>query len=235
VLTDIEGTTTSLAFVKDVLFPHSTRELPAFVRAHRADPEVLAQLAEVCKTAREEGTPLAVEDLDGIGRQLLAWIKEDRKHGALKWLQGRLWKQGYESGAYLGHVYPDVPVELRRWREAGTRVAVYSSGSVEAQQLLFRHSEAGDLSPLFDAWFDTSLGSKRDPAAYERILEKLEAPPGQVLFLSDAEEELDAARVARLRTLQLIRPAGSSDRIPVASRRHPAALTFSEVSRHVLL
>jgi enolase-phosphatase E1 len=142
---------------------------------------------------------------DVIVETLQGWIDQDRKHTALKALQGLLWREGYERGDYRGHVYPDAAESLRRWHAAGHRMAVFSSGSVAAQELLFGHSEAGDLAPLFSAFFDTEVGHKRDADSYRLIADALARSPGDIAFLSDVVEELDAARAAGMRTVLLDR------------------------------
>ena len=194
ILTDIEGTTSSISFVKDVLFPYARRELPRFVRERGHEPEVRRWLDQV---ALENGglcqDAMIVETLQG-------WIDEDRKHTALKALQGMVWEAGYASADFAAPVYPDAADALHRWHAAGHRLAVYSSGSVPAQKLLFGHSDAGDLSGLFSAWFDTAIGGKREAASYARIADALEVAPAGILFLSDGVAELDAAREAGMRT-----------------------------------
>jgi enolase-phosphatase E1 len=199
VLTDIEGTTSSISFVKDVLFPYARRQLPRFVRQHGNDPDVRRWLDAV---ATEHGgicsDEVIIETLQG-------WIDQDRKHTALKALQGLMWRAGYEHGDYRGHVYPDAATALRRWHDAGHPLAVFSSGSAGAQKLLFGHSEAGDLTPMFGAFFDTEVGNKRSADAYRLIADTLGRRPEDVLFLSDVVEELDAAREAGMRTLLLDR------------------------------
>ncbi|HXS74272.1 MAG TPA: acireductone synthase [Rhodanobacteraceae bacterium] len=201
ILTDIEGTTSSIAFVKDVLFPYSRARLPAFVDAHCGDTDVRRWLGEV---AREIG--VAEFDRNAIVAALLHWLDEDRKATPLKALQGMIWREGYETGAYRAHLYPEVAAKLREWKARGLRLYVYSSGSVAAQKLFFAHSEAGDLTPLFDGYFDTEIGGKREPGAYARIASAMDVRPGEVLFLSDIAAELDAARKAGLGTMQVCRP-----------------------------
>jgi enolase-phosphatase E1 len=194
ILTDIEGTTSSISFVKDVLFPYSRAALPGFVATRGREPEVRRWLDAV---ALDVGTlcddRMLVEVLQG-------WIDADRKHTALKALQGMIWQSGYAGGDYAAHVYPDAARALRAWHAAGHTLQVYSSGSVPAQQLFFGHSAAGDLRPLFSAWFDTEIGGKRDAASYARIAQTLEAEPKTIMFLSDVVEELDAAREAGFAT-----------------------------------
>jgi enolase-phosphatase E1 len=199
ILTDIEGTTSSISFVKDVLFPYARKALPGFVRAHGGEPEVRAWLD---RAATDAGglcdDAMIVEVLQG-------WIDEDRKHPALKALQGMLWDAGYAAGEFTAHVYPDAVAALRRWHAEGHPLYVYSSGSVPAQKLLFGHTAAGDLRPLFSGWFDTAVGGKREAASYRTIAEALSLAPSALLFLSDVVEELDAARDAGLDTVLLDR------------------------------
>ena len=199
ILTDIEGTTSSISFVRDVLFPYARRKLPAFVARHGDDPEVRHWLDMV---ATEHG---AMCDDAMIVETLQGWIDQDRKHTALKALQGMVWEAGYRDGDFTAPLYPDVAPALRRWHDAGHALAVYSSGSVPAQKLLFSHTDAGDLSALFAGYFDTTSGHKRDPDSYRLIADALDRQPGDVLFLSDVVEELDAAREAGMRTLLLDR------------------------------
>lgn len=194
ILTDIEGTTSAIAFVKDVLFPYALRELPAFVRGNTNDPAVRHWLDSA---ALDIG---GVVSDDCIVEILQDWIREDRKHTALKGLQGMLWKTGYEQGDYRGHVYSDATTRLREWHATGVPLYMYSSGSVDAQKLLFTYSEAGDLSALFSGHFDTEIGGKRDPDSYRNIADALKLAAGDILFLSDIVEELDAARIAGMRT-----------------------------------
>lgn len=202
IVTDIEGTTSSIAFVHEVLFPYAAAELPGYVRAHAGDEEVQGLLDE---TRREAGEPAA--DTERVIAILLQWIAEDRKSTPLKALQGNVWRQGYEQGAFTGHIYADAVDNLQRWHHAGIALYIYSSGSVAAQQLMFGNSDAGDLLPLFSGHFDTRVGHKREAASYRAIVEQIGLPAGDILFLSDVVEELDAAREAGMQTLQLVREA----------------------------
>lgn len=211
ILTDIEGTTTAIAFVHRTLFPYAQAALDGFLRDHAADAAVQAILRDV------PGEDKAA--------QLRAWMAGDVKATPLKALQGLIWREGYAAGALRGHLWPDVAPALRAWRAAGARLAVYSSGSEEAQRLLFRHSEAGDLESLFEGFFDTRIGAKRESASYARIADAWSAAPGGILFLSDVAEELDAAAAAGLRTCQLVRPEDGTRPSP----RHAAARDFTEV------
>ena len=199
ILTDIEGTTSSISFVKDVLFPYARRALPRYVAAHGREPAVRKWLDAV---ATENGglceDAMIVEVLQG-------WIDEDRKHTALKALQGMVWADGYRSVDFTAHIYPDAAPALHAWKEAGLPLYVYSSGSVPAQRLFFGHSDAGDLTPMFSGWFDTEIGGKREADSYRRIAEAIGMAPSDILFLSDVVEELDAAREAGLATVLIDR------------------------------
>lgn len=203
ILTDIEGTTSAVSFVFDVLFPYAREHLPGFVRAHADEPAVAEQLAAVRADSGE-----ADADLERVIAILLEWIAADRKATPLKALQGMVWEQGYRAGQLKGHVYPDAVEALRAWHAAGYALNVYSSGSIQAQKLIFGCSEAGDLTPLFDAYFDTTSGGKREAASYARIAAALGRPAGEILFLSDVVEELDAAREAGMATCGLAREGG---------------------------
>jgi enolase-phosphatase E1 len=221
VLTDIEGTTSSIAFVKDVLFPYARARLPRFIENHQNDPEVLRWLDA---TAREAGIddPRSRRVVD----TLLRWVDEDRKATPLKALQGMIWKAGYEAGDYRAHVYPEVPAKLREWKARGLQLFVYSSGSVAAQKLFFGHTEAGDLASLFDGWFDTEVGGKRERGSYLRIAGAIGLPPPGIVFLSDIGAELDAARGTGMQTVQLCRPP---ERCP-ASAKHPCVSGFDAIT-----
>lgn len=198
ILTDIEGTTSSIAFVAETLFPYARERLPAFVAAH--PDETAPILAEVA--AMEPGDPVAA---------LTRWIDEDRKATPLKTLQGMIWADGYRERAFTGHIYPDAVAALRRWHAAGIALYVFSSGSVAAQKLLFGHSDAGDLTPLFSGYFDTTTGPKRDAASYQAIADAVGLAATDILFLSDTPQEIAAAREAGLSALLIDRNGGTGD------------------------
>ncbi len=228
VLTDIEGTTSSIAFVRDVLFPYARRALPGFVRARGNDPEVRRWLDAVAAEHAD------ARDDDAAVALLQRWIDEDRKHTALKALQGLLWNDGYRDGAFTAHVYPDAVATLRAWHFAGIPLAVYSSGSVAAQRLFFGHSDVGDLRGLFSAWFDTTAGPKREAASYREIARRLGCSAGGLLFLSDVVEELDAARAAGLRTVLVDRREDyPTPRDGEALHGHPRVERFDDIDLHV--
>ena len=221
VLTDIEGTTSSISFVKDVLFPFARERLPAFVRAHRDEPAVRAQIEA---TAREAGVDAS--DIDRVIETLLRWIDEDRKATPLKALQGMIWQDGYRNVAFKAHVYPDTAPALKRWKDEGRALYVYSSGSVPAQKLFFAHSEAGDLTPLFSGYFDTTSGGKREAESYRTIAKAIGRAPNEIVFLSDIVEELDAAAEAGLATRWLRRDAAPGEDL---GTRHDPARNFAEL------
>lgn len=221
ILTDIEGTTTAIAFVKDQLFPFAAAALDEFLAAHASEPAVAAILAEATALAPGEAPAAA----------LRRWMAEDAKVTPLKTLQGLIWRQGYATGAIKGHLWPDVAACLHAWHRAGIGLAVYSSGSEEAQRLLFRHSLAGNLEALFQGFFDTRIGTKRESASYRAIAQALDLAPERILFLSDVAEELDAALAAGMMTSQLVRPADGTQ----ASGRHLAVADFPALSRNFAL
>jgi enolase-phosphatase E1 len=220
IVTDIEGTTSSISFVKDVLFPFAYERLPAFIETHGDKPEVQFWLHEAAEEAGIVEAPR-----QEVIELLLRWIKEDRKSTALKALQGMIWQEGYEAGDYQAHMYPEVSAKLHAWRADGLHLYVYSSGSVPAQKLFFRYSEAGDLSPMFAGYFDTETGPKRERRSYELIAEAIGEQPAHILFLSDIVEELDAARDAGLRTGWLLREPLAIPDVP----RHPTYRTFDDI------
>ena len=221
-LVDIEGTTSTIAFVHTVLFPYADEHLDAYVTAHRNDPEVReAMRAAATLAALEPGADDAT-----VLAHLHAWIAEDRKATPLKTLQGLIWAEGYAQTGLRGHVYPDAAAGLRRWHDAGLTLYVYSSGSIEEQRVLFAHSDQGDLSPLFSGYFDTTTGPKREARSYAAIARGIDEDPADVVFLSDVDAELDAARTAGMQTVRLLRPA---DTPPGATTAHASASSFDEI------
>jgi enolase-phosphatase E1 len=217
ILCDIEGTTSAIAFVKDTLFPFAEAALDSFLDAQGDKPEVAAILSQVREAAPGEEPRAA----------LRRWMAEDAKVTPLKTLQGLIWRQGFEDGRIKGHLWPDVAPCLRAWHRAGLRLAIYSSGSIEAQRLLFRHSAEGDLSPLIEAHFDTTTGPKRAAGSYSAIAAVLGLAPGELLFLSDVAEELDAAVAVGCAACQLVRPQDGT----APSPRHAQAADFPAVGR----
>lgn len=228
VVLDVEGTTTPVSFVYDVLFPYARTRLRTFLQAHGEDDsvrEAIRLLAdewagdaeaklqiprEACPEERErrrarDDSGGARDGLGAIGDYLEWLMDRDRKSTGLKIIQGEIWRGGFESGALRGDVYPDVPPALERWRAANRVTAIYSSGSATAQRLLFGHSTAGDLTPLIARHFDTTVGPKRSPESYSMIARAMEIPANALLFVSDVDAELVAARAAGMDTRLCVR------------------------------
>ncbi|MET0124551.1 MAG: acireductone synthase [Pseudomonas caspiana] len=203
VLTDIEGTTSAVSFVFDVLFPYAAKHLPDFVRQQASRPDVATQLQKVREDSAEPDA-----DVERVIEILLSWIAEDRKATPLKALQGMVWEQGYDAGQLKGHVYPDAVHALQSWHRQGYGLYVYSSGSIQAQKLIFGCSEAGDLSALFSGYYDTTSGPKRETQSYRNITKDIGLPAEEIVFLSDIVEELDAAKAAGMATCGLVREGG---------------------------
>ena len=206
IVTDIEGTTTDIRFVHQVLFPYARERLTPFILEHQQDKEVAAALADL---RREIEQPAA--ETETLIAALHRFMDEDRKSTALKVIQGIIWRSGYLQGDFRGHLYPEVAQQLAEWHQQGLGLYVYSSGSVDAQKLLFGYSDAGDLRPLFSGYFDTHVGAKREVSAYLNIANQLAIAPQNLLFLSDIHQELDAAQLAGWHTCQLIRDLSDSE------------------------
>lgn len=204
ILTDIEGTTSSISFVAEELFPYFRTNIRALLLL-KEQPVVATAFQETIALAESEDG-LILETDDAIIDTLYRWSVEDRKITPLKTLQGVLWEKGYQDGSLKGHVYDDVAPALRNWHKQGIGLGVFSSGSVAAQKLIFGYSVAGDLTPLFSAYFDTKTGGKRETETYSLISKALAIAPENSLFLSDIVEELVAARTAGFQTIQLVRP-----------------------------
>jgi enolase-phosphatase E1 len=229
VLLDIEGTTTPVDFVYRVLFPYAYERLPAWLQAHAGEPEVVADIQglreEHARDLKEGRTPPAWDNSPAAVAAYARWLMDqDRKATALKSLQGRIWAEGYASGALRGQVYEDVPRALKRWTEAGRKVAIFSSGSVPAQKMIFGHSDHGDLTGSLAAYFDTTTGPKAEAESYRKIAAALGEEPKEVLFVSDAFAEVEAAREAGMQTAQAVR----SDTLPT-TRSHRLVTTFDRL------
>lgn len=206
ILTDIEGTTTDISFVHNVLFPYSAKHLSGWVRNNLELPitqDILQQVREI--------TGKSNLDVEGCISQLMSWQAEDKKITPLKTLQGLIWQQGYDKGELKAHVYPDAVEYLKNWYDAGLILAVYSSGSIAAQKLLFRNTSDGDLTSFFSAYFDTTTGSKVESQSYVAIAQELSVLPQEILFLSDSLKELVAASEANLNVCGLNREAAGVD------------------------
>jgi enolase-phosphatase E1 len=225
-LLDVEGTTTPIEFVTGVLFPYARAGLQAYLQEHAEEPSVRAHLEALREEhARDQrggaGPPPWREAIDSAVAYAHFLMDRDRKSTPLKALQGEVWQRGFRSGALRGEVYPDVPPALERWQRQGRKVAIFSSGSVLAQALLFGNTSAGDLTPRLFAHFDTTTGAKREAASYARIAQALGCGPEAVLFISDVAAELDAARQAGMHTALCVRGGEA-----VAPSPHPVVHTF---------
>jgi enolase-phosphatase E1 len=218
VLLDIEGTTTPIEFVHQTLFGYARTRVKDFLERHWNDPEVRADVARL-------GTEHA-EDPAAVVAQVHRLMDRDEKSTGLKSLQGKIWEEGYRAGDLKAEVYPDVPPALERWRREGIDIAIFSSGSIQAQRSLFGNTAAGDLTHFIRAYFDTTSGPKTAPQSYARIAVILERSPSEVLFLSDVGAELDAAERAGLQTVLCLRTPGSA---PPAGPR-PVIRTFDQLS-----
>lgn len=230
ILTDIEGTTSSIHFVKEVLFPYAAEHLPAFVRSHLDSEAVQEILFETARLASVEGEAFDPKNVGLLIERLLEWIAQDRKVTPLKALQGLIWETGYRNGDYQAHMYPDATEYLNKWHSDDIPLYVYSSGSVQAQKLFFEFTVDGNLLPLFQGHFDTLVGGKREPDSYLNILGELQKQhvglaAADVLFLSDIKEELDAAERAGMKTCWLVRE-GELPEMPV----HPVVRSFADIN-----
>lgn len=209
ILTDIEGTTSSISFVHEVLFPYAYDRMDSFVSSNQDSLQdilntIPGNLSEKISTLKN-------------------WIKTDKKEKVLKDIQGLIWEKGYLNGEIKGHVYPEVSDCLKSWLNSGIKLGVYSSGSIKAQKLLFKYSVAGDLDQYFSHNFDTNVGHKREVTAYENILKEINHKASDVLFLSDIKEELDAAAACGINTFQL-------DRLNALSNTgHQIVKNFTEI------
>ena len=222
ILTDIEGTTTSISFVHDTLFPYAKEHVGDYLIMNQNEPHVSQLIQEIAQIGGVSST-----DLPQVTQTLLTWMEQDKKITPLKTLQGMMWKTGYEQGHFQGHVYLDAFEQLQRWHEQGLALYVYSSGSVAAQKLLFSHSTYGDLTPLFSGYFDTIVGGKKESRSYKNIAEQLHLAPEKILFLSDVVEELNAAAEAGMQTLLIVR-----DKTMLPNNcPHPSAENFYEYCR----
>lgn len=209
ILTDIEGTTSSISFVHETLFPYAYDRMESYVTNNQS---LLTEILNTIPGSFSEKI-----------RTLKTWIKEDKKEKALKDIQGLIWEAGYKNGEIKGHVYPEVAEYLNLWIKNGITLGIYSSGSIHAQKLLFKYSQAGDLDQLFSHNFDTAVGHKREAKSYENILKAINLKASEVLFLSDIKEELDAAKTCGINTIQL-------DRLNTLSNTgHTLVNNFSEI------
>ncbi len=231
VLLDIEGTTSSVSFVYDVMFPFARRELEHYLAGHWGQPPLLTALAHMAADAGAasleawRGAGGAEAQRQRVVAEVHRLMDADAKQTGLKQLQGLIWEAGFASGELRAHVYEDVAPALRQWQSRGLDLRIYSSGSVAAQRLFFGHTIEGDLLPLFRGHYDTTIGSKRETASYQAIARDAAREPAEIVFVSDVVAELDAARAAGLQTVLCIRPGNA----PAASHTHPEIHSFAEL------
>lgn len=225
IVTDIEGTTSSISFVRDVLFPYARAALPKFIEDNHSKLEVSLYIKRIA-----EQTQISANDLDSIINTLITWIDHDVKNTNLKALQGMIWVDGYLNGTYAAPVYEDAYTQLLQWQQAGIPLYVYSSGSVPAQKLFFKHSQKGDLTVLFSDYFDTEMGGKRSASSYSAIAEHIKIPAENILFLSDIVEELDAAREAGWQTILIDRLEDYVEpRVDALANKHTRVTEFTAI------
>ncbi len=227
ILLDVEGTTSSISFVYDVLFEHAKRHVGDFLTTHRHAPEVREAAAGLATGAGLASDTLSAAD--GPSRLALVALdlmNRDVKDTSLKALQGMIWRGGYQSGEIVAHVFDDVPPALAQWADGGLDVRIYSSGSIEAQKLFFAHTAHGDLTRHLRGHYDTTTGPKRDAASYAAIAADMGLEPRRILFVSDVGTELDAARAAGLATALAVRPG---NREPGGVFDHEAVASFAEI------
>ena len=228
VLLDIEGTVTPISFVHEILFPYAREHVNNYLSQHLQQPEVQADIQKLREEQANDAEELRQPPIDSIDTAVTyvsRLIDLDRKSPALKSLQGKIWKAGYEDGSLKSPVYPDVVEAFERWRDVGITINIFSSGSVLAQQLLFAHTDAGDLTRYIDQYFDTSVGKKIDPQSYLAIAANLSFDPSQILFLSDVVAELDAAKAAGIQTRLCIRPGNP----PQPASQYQSIASFADI------
>ena len=230
ILLDIEGTTTPIAFVHDVLFSYARAHANDFLKNNIYSDEVRADLSMLYEehardVVEDRNPPELTEEIESLADYIEWLIDYDRKSTGLKSLQGKIWRQGYLDGSLKAQVFEDVAPALERWRAAGLTVSIFSSGSVLAQQLLFAHTNAGDLTKFIDGYFDTNTGKKGEAESYRRIAAEMGLEPGEIVFISDVVDELDAAEEATMKTLLSVRPGNQIQ----APTHHHAIDNFDNV------
>ena len=239
ILLDIEGTTSSVSFVYDVMFPYVRKHLTFEVFANWMEPEYIEAFHAIAKDAGHESlddwlkkqglsreNPLRAAEV--VCKEVTRLMDGDVKATGLKQLQGLIWQSGFESGELKAHVYDDVPPALAAWNSAGKDVRIYSSGSVQAQRLFFGHTIAGDLLNQFRGYYDTTTGPKKEAESYRKIAAAVGLPAGEILFLSDVVAELDAARSAGMQTALVVRPGNAAGQVS-SGGPHAEIATFAEI------
>lgn len=227
ILLDVEGTTSSISFVYDVLFEFARQHIEDFLATNSLHPDV--QSAAIALATETGAADATLADPAGTARLAVAaidLINRDVKSTPLKTLQGMIWRSGFESGELVSHIFDDVPEAIAQWADSGLDVRIYSSGSIEAQKLFFAHTSAGNLTSHLRGHYDTTTGPKREAASYRAIATDMEITPREILFISDVGEELDAARQAGMATALAIRPG---NRPPGGLLEHESLESFAEI------
>jgi enolase-phosphatase E1 len=225
ILLDIEGTTTPISFVHDVLFPYARLHLSTYLEQHPDSPEVLADFERLRDEHAADVT--SGQQPPGLVEQYVYWlIDRDRKSPALKSLQGKVWQQGYDNGSLRAPVFEDVRPAMERWCDNGISVNIFSSGSVLAQKLLFAHTEAGDLTKFISNYFDTMVGKKTEAESYRQIAAALSLAAQDIHFISDVMSELDAAVDAGMKTSLCVRPGNP---VQESACRNKTIRSFDEI------
>jgi enolase-phosphatase E1 len=230
ILLDIEGTTTPIAFVHEVLFSYARTHVRSFLEDNIDSDEVRADLAllreENAADVNEGRYPKLLDQAESIARYIEWLIANDRKSTGLKSLQGKIWREGYLDGSLKSQVFPDVPPAFACWHEKGLRISIFSSGSVLAQKLLFGYTEAGDLTKYISDYFDTNVGAKGEAESYRRIAAAMGLRVNEILFVSDVVRELEAAREAGMKVLLSIRPGNAPQEL---AERFETIHSFEEI------
>jgi enolase-phosphatase E1 len=230
-LLDIEGTTTPIEFVHQVLFPYARAHAAEYLARNQDSAGVLEAIAllrdeRAAEVRPEREVRLKPDTTYAALEYVYSLMDRDKKSPGLKALQGLIWQDGYKSGELRGQVYPDVVAAFERWRARGIDIYIYSSGSVLAQRLLFGSTEAGDLTTFLNDYFDTAVGPKVSPDSYGVIAARIHVPPPEILFVSDVGQELDAARTSGMRTALCVRGGGDG---PPGSASHQVIRSFDEI------
>lgn len=226
IITDIEGTTSSIGFVHHVLLPYALKHIGNFVREHHEERDVMRVLLRI-----SEKSGLALHNLEGIVKLLQQWMRDDKDDIDLKLLQGMVWEKGYKQGLFQAHIYPDVLPVLQQWQSSERNLYTFSSASIKAQQLFYRFTELGDMRLLFSGYFDSGVGSKRDVQTYANIAQAIALEPENILYLSDDKDELDAAEAAGMKTTWVLRAQDTSldpERVK-AKTSHPVVTGFEQI------
>ena len=232
ILLDIEGTTSSVSFVYDVMFPFARTHAADYVREHWGEESLMSGLEFLAKDAGFDdfqswcGNRPTEQQQETVIAETLRQMESDAKATGLKQLQGLIWKLGFDSGELKSHLFDEVPSALKRWHQAGVELRIYSSGSIGAQKLFFGNTIAGNLLELFSGHYDTTIGGKKEAASYRAILQDLGDVPGQWLFISDIPAELDAAREAGFQVALSQRPGNAEVTDP---SRYPCLTSFEQV------